>query len=93
MKIKGRTTYDLKYKLKIGGSTYNRLKTNQSVTTHTIGMLCEYLDCDVVDIMCWEKKIIEVEEQKFENTETNKTGISMKERIKRILDRKKRNNV
>ena len=56
MKEKGFTTYSLKVKLKIGGGTYNRLKNNESVTTHTIGILCDYLDCDVQDIICWKKE-------------------------------------
>lgn len=56
MKIKGFTTYDLKVKLRIGGGTYNRLKENESVSTNTIGMLCDYLDCDVGDIMRWDKE-------------------------------------
>ena len=56
MKVKGVTTYDLKYNLKIGGGTYNRLKNNESVSTNTIGILCDYLDCDVQDIIIWEKR-------------------------------------
>ena len=55
MKKKGFTTYDLKMKLKIGGGTYNRLKNNEPVSTNTIGILCDYLDCDVQDIIRWEK--------------------------------------
>ena len=52
MDEKGVSTYALKNKLKIGGGTYNRLKSGQSVSTHTIGLLCEYLDCEVQDVMC-----------------------------------------
>lgn len=59
MKEKGFTTYDLKIKLKIGGGTYNRLKNDLSVSTNTIGMLCEYLDCEVQNIMYWNKESIE----------------------------------
>ena len=61
MSEKGFTTYDLKYKLRLGGSTYNRLKTNQSVTTHTIGLLCAFLDCEVQDVMCRIKSDKETE--------------------------------
>jgi DNA-binding Xre family transcriptional regulator len=59
MKTKGITTYGLKYKLKLGGGTYNRLKNNLSVSTNTINMLCEFLNCEVQDIMCYydESKI------------------------------------
>lgn len=56
MAEKGATTYGLKYKLKLGGGTYNRLKNDLSVSTNTIGMLCEFLDCEVQDIMCYAKE-------------------------------------
>ena len=56
MKRKGFTTYDLKYNLKIGGGTYNRLKKGMSVSTNTIAMLCEYMDCEVEDIMKYNKE-------------------------------------
>ena len=55
MKDKGFSTYDLKVKLKIGGGTYNRLKADMSVSTNTIAMLCDYLSCDVQDIMIYKK--------------------------------------
>lgn len=51
MKNKGFTTYDLKHKLKIGGGTYNRLKGDLSVSTNTIVMLCDFIGCEVEDIM------------------------------------------
>lgn len=51
MRKKGFTTYDLKGKLKIGGSTYNRLKADEDVSTHTIGRLCDFLDCEVYEII------------------------------------------
>ena len=51
MAKKGVTTYTLKVKIKIGGGTYNRLKTGLPVSTHTIDTLCDYMDCDVQDIM------------------------------------------
>ena len=57
MKEKGATTYTLKMKLKIGGGTYNRLKEGLPVSTNTIGMLCDYLDCEVRDIIRWEKEL------------------------------------
>ena len=51
MKQKGATTYTLKNKIRIGGGTYNRLKTDQPVSTHTIDILCNYLGCEVEDVM------------------------------------------
>jgi len=52
MERKGETTYSLKHKAKIGGGTYNNLKADKPVSTHTIGILCDYLDCEVQDVMC-----------------------------------------
>ena len=52
MKNKGITTYDLRFKLKIGGGTYKRLKEGMSISTNTIDILCDYLDCEVEDIIC-----------------------------------------
>ena len=52
MEEKGATTYTLKNKIKIGGGTYNRLKGDLPVSTNTIGMICDYLDCEVQDVMC-----------------------------------------
>ena len=52
MKEKGVTTYTLKVKVKIGGGTYNRLKNDIPVSTNTIDILCEFLDCEVQDVMC-----------------------------------------
>lgn len=56
MKSKGITTYDLKYKLKIGGGTYNRLKSGLSVSTNTIALLCDFIDCEVEEIIKHEKE-------------------------------------
>jgi len=53
MKAKGITTYDLKYRLKIGGGTYNRLKNNEHVSTHTLELLCNFIDCEVNEIICF----------------------------------------
>lgn len=52
MKRKGFSTYDLKDKDKVvGGGTYNRLRANQDVSTHTIAILCKYLDCSVQEVI------------------------------------------
>ena len=44
------TTYTLRVKYEIGNSTVQRLKKNMPVTTHTLNMLCEILDCSLSDI-------------------------------------------
>lgn len=50
MKKKGITTYTLREKHRISGSTVQRLKKNMSVSTNTLSDLCEILDCDLSDI-------------------------------------------
>ena len=51
MKEKGVSQYTLIKKYGISPAQITRLKRNESVSTHTIEMFCEILDCDVGDIM------------------------------------------
>lgn len=51
MKEKGITQYALIHTYKISPAQITRLKRNESVSTHTIGVFCKILDCDVSDIM------------------------------------------
>ena len=51
MKEKGITQYALIKKYNISPGQITRLKRNESVSTHTIEMFCEILDCNVEDIM------------------------------------------
>ena len=51
MRAKGVTQYALIYKHHISPSQITRLKRNESVSTHTIDVFCEILDCNVEDIM------------------------------------------
>ena len=55
MKEKGISTYALINKHHISSSTINRLRHNQGVTTQMIDDLCTILDCNVEDIMTYEK--------------------------------------
>ena len=55
MKEKGVTTYTLREKYKISGSTVQRLKKNLSVSTNTLADLCELLDCELSDVAKFEK--------------------------------------
>lgn len=56
MKEKGITTYTLINKYNISSSTINRLRHNQGVTTQLIDDLCIILDCNVEDIIKFEKQ-------------------------------------
>lgn len=57
MKRKGVTTYTLREKYKISGSTIQRLKRNMSVSTNTLADLCVLLDCGLSDIARFEKDV------------------------------------
>lgn len=55
LKRKGITQYTLIKKHKISPGQITRLKRNESVSTHTINIFCEILDCNVDDIMEYKK--------------------------------------
>ena len=53
MKLRGATTYTLQVKGGISSSTIRRMKAGDSVSTHTLGMLCKLLDCTLDDIVAY----------------------------------------
>ena len=55
MKKRGVTQYSLIKDYHISPAQITRLKRNESVSTHTIEMFCEILDCNVEDIMQYKK--------------------------------------
>lgn len=55
MKAKGISSYALINKHHISSSTINRLRHNQGVTTQMIDDLCKILDCNVEDVLRYEK--------------------------------------
>lgn len=59
MKEKGITQYALIKKHNISPAQITRLKRNESVSTHTIDIFCNILDCKVEDIMEHKKSIQE----------------------------------
>ena len=50
MKQKGFTTYTLREKHRISGSTIQRLKKNQPMSTSTLDDICKLLNCSLSDI-------------------------------------------
>ncbi len=56
MKKKNVTQYALITKYKVSRGLIHRLKNNESVTTNSIDMLCEILECDVEDIMTYNRE-------------------------------------
>lgn len=55
MREKGISQYALIKKYGVSPAQITRLKRNESVSTHTIEMFCEILDCRVEDIMEYKK--------------------------------------
>ena len=51
MKKKGFSTYTLRFKLGMSGSTVQRLRKNMSVSTNTLDDLCRLLDCSVEEVV------------------------------------------
>ena len=54
MRRKGITTYTLREKYRLSGSTVQRLKRNESVSTNTLSDLCRLLNCSLEEIACYE---------------------------------------
>lgn len=50
LKRKGLSTYTLRNKFEISGSTVQRLRKNMSVSTNTLDDLCKLLDCALYDV-------------------------------------------
>ena len=57
MKKKGITQYQLINKYKVSAGQLSRLRANQNVSTNTLVVLCEILDCDIQDIACINKNV------------------------------------
>lgn len=53
MKQRGATTYTLQVRGGISSSTIRRMKAGDSVSTHTLDMLCKLLDCSLDDIVAY----------------------------------------
>lgn len=51
IKEKGITQKDFKQLVGIGGTTFNKLLNNDSITTNTICRICDYFNCMPEDIM------------------------------------------
>ena len=51
LQIRGITQYALIHKYHVSPGQITRLKRNESVSTHTIDMFCEILDCEVENVM------------------------------------------
>ena len=55
MEEKGVTQYKLIYHYQISANTLQRIKKSQSINTNTLNLLCLILDCNVSDIIEFEK--------------------------------------
>ncbi len=56
LKKKQISQYQLINKYKVSAGQLSRMRKNDDISTHTINMLCEILDCRVEDIVVFEKE-------------------------------------
>ncbi len=55
MKEKGVSTYRLREDHGFNSKTISKLRNNENVTTNTLNKLCAILDCELSDIVRYEK--------------------------------------
>ncbi|MCR5398903.1 MAG: helix-turn-helix transcriptional regulator [Lachnospiraceae bacterium] len=55
MKSKNISQYKLINEYHISAGQLSRLRANAPISSHTVDMLCEILDCNVEDIMTFHK--------------------------------------
>ena len=55
MKKKGISQYTLIKKYKFSTGQLDRLRKNENLSTHTLDLLCDILDCDIEDIAQFKK--------------------------------------
>lgn len=53
---KGITEYQLIFKQGFSANTFHRMKKGEAISTKTLDALCYALDCDVSDILKFEKE-------------------------------------
>lgn len=53
---KGITEYQLIFKEGFSANTIHRIKKGEAITTKTLDALCYVLDCDVQDVIKFEKE-------------------------------------
>ena len=53
---KGITEYQLIFKQGFSANTFHRMKKGEAISTKTLDALCYALDCDVSDILNFEKE-------------------------------------
>ena len=56
LKKKQISQYQLINKYKVSAGQLSRMRKNDDISTHTINMLCEIIDCRVEDIVVFEKE-------------------------------------
>lgn len=55
LKLKNISQYRLIKDYGISAGQLSRMRANDNISTHTVNMLCEILDCNVQDIMVYKK--------------------------------------
>ncbi len=56
LKRKGVSQYQLINEYKISAGQLSRLRANANISTHTLNMLCEILDCELSDLAVYVRE-------------------------------------
>ncbi len=67
LKKKNVTQYQLINTYHISAGQLSRLRSNSHVSTHTLDMLCEILDCELQDIVVYKKSSLDEKTKKNKN--------------------------
>ena len=86
MEKKGITQYKLIYHYQISANTLRRIKKSEAINTSTLNLLCLILDCQVSDILTFEKTQEEEEyllQKEVEAAERKKSNSSFRNLTKK----------
>ena len=67
LKSKNITQYRLINEFGISAGQLSRMRKNQYISTHTVDVLCEILECEVQDIMEYKRKKQECKDDNLNN--------------------------
>ena len=67
LKSKNITQYRLINEFGISAGQLSRMRKNQYISTHTVDVLCEILECEVQDIMEYKRKKYECKDDNLNN--------------------------
>ena len=89
---KGETWYSLTKRHRLSDNLLYRLKHNLPINTVTIDRLCKILDCNLTDILAYQKEIESTKIEKTEFIKAEETESAETEEVKSIKSKKAESN-